>query len=330
MMAEGEHVRRIAEVDGRVDAVLAGVVEGLSRSRLAQLVKEGRVHIDGQLARKPSDKVSAGQTLTVKVPPPAPTEAVPQDLPLRIVHQDADLAIIDKAPGRVVHPGPGHPDGTLVNALLHHLDDLSGIGGEIRPGIVHRLDRGTSGLLVVAKHDRAHRHLAEQFAAHTAERLYLAVVHGAVPSGAGTVRSRLARHPRDRLRWASTDDPEAGRHAVTHWERLAAAGTVSLVQCRLETGRTHQVRVHLCEQGHPLIGDPLYTRRRSRVPASIRDLVGELVARPLLHAWSLSLDHPSDGRRRTWLAPVPPDMAAILGRLDLLGALPPAIRPGAG
>lgn len=314
----------IATEEGRLDAVLAGALSELSRSRLAALVKQGRVSLDGEIARKPSASVVPGQRLVVDLPPPRPMEARAQDLPLRIVWQDEHLAVIDKAPGMVVHPGPGHPDGTLVNALLHHLDDLSGIGGVQRPGIVHRLDRGTSGLLVIAKHDAAHQHLAAQFAAHTAGRRYVALCAGAVSASAGTVRSSLARHPRDRVRYASTDVPDHGKEAVTHWTRLGVQGTVSLVECRLETGRTHQVRVHLSELGHPIFGDPLYFRGPGarRPPATIRDLVEGLEARPLLHAWSLSLDHPSGGERLTWTAPVAPDMRAIIDAVGLTGALP--------
>jgi 23S rRNA pseudouridine1911/1915/1917 synthase len=307
---------------GRADAVVAATFPDLSRSRAAALVKEGRVRLDGEIVSKPSASVDEGAALEVEVPAPAPMEAPAQSLPLKIVHEDAHLVVVDKAPGRVVHPGPGHPDGTLVNALLHHVDDLSGIGGVQRPGIVHRLDKGTSGLLVVAKHDRAHRALAAQFAAHTASRRYLALVFGAPASGGGTVRSRLARHPRDRLRWASTDQPDQGKEAITHWRRLGARGTVGLVECRLETGRTHQVRVHLCELGHPLIGDPTYRRKGCRVPARLRERVAGLQDRPLLHAWSLALDHPESGERVRFVAPPPDDLAGALDDVDLQPALP--------
>lgn len=319
----------VVDIDaaGRLDAVLAGQLADLSRSRIASLVKEGAVTVDGEVVRKASTKVAVGQEVVVHVPPPEPMEAVAQDLPVSIVYEDADLVVVNKAAGMVVHPGPGHPDGTLVNALLHHVRDLSGIGGVQRPGIVHRLDRGTSGLMVVAKHDRAHQHLAAQFAEHTAQRRYVAVVLGAVQATRGTITSHLARHPKDRLRWASTDDAEQGKVAITHWERLGVRGTVSLVGCRLETGRTHQIRVHLTELGHPLIGDPVYTRGNRRPPASIRDQVDALDARPLLHAWSLALDHPSTGERLSWNAQVPPDMAEILGILELLDALPAEARP---
>lgn len=311
---------------GRLDAALAEAFPDLSRSRATALVKEGVASVDGEVVTRPSAKVRAGQLLCVDVPAPTPMNADPQDLPLRIVDQDADLVIVDKDPGRVVHPGPGHPDGTLVNALLHHVGDLSGIGGTLRPGIVHRLDRGTSGLLVVAKHDLSHRALAAQFAAHTAQRLYLAIVHGAPREAAGTVRSHLARHPKDRMRWASTPDETQGKPAVTHWRRLGVCGDIGLVQCQLETGRTHQVRVHMRELGHPLVGDTVYGRGSRRVPARIREAVEALEDRPLLHAWSLSLDHPSSGDRRTWLARPPRDFMSVVEGLELVAALPERIR----
>jgi len=324
---EGEQVTVRIEERGRLDACLADQLGELSRSRLAALVKRGAVTVDGVVVRKPSTAVTPGQQVAVRVPPPTPLQARAQDLPLRIVYQDADLVVVDKDAGMVVHPGPGHPDGTLVNALLHHVTDLSGIGGVQRPGIVHRLDRGTSGLLVVAKHDQAHQHLAAQFAAHSARRQYVAVVLGGVGASSGTLRSHLARHPRDRMRWASTDDADRGKLAITHWERLGVRGTVSLVGCQLETGRTHQIRVHLTEAGHPLVGDPVYRRGNLRPPASIRPLVEALDARPLLHAWSLSLDHPRTGERCTWTAPVPHDLAQVLQALRLVEALPPPARP---
>ena len=312
--------------EGRLDAVVAASIPELSRSRAASLVKAGAVQVDGQVITRTSHSVSVGAQLRVDVPAPVPMGARPQDLPLAIVHEDDDLVVIDKAAGMVVHPGPGHPDGTLVNALLHHVRGLSGIGGVQRPGIVHRLDRGTSGLLVVAKHDQAHQHLAAQFAAHTAERLYLAVVHGALRASAGTVRSHLARHSGDRKRWASTDHAEHGKEAITHWVRRGVRGQISLVQCRLETGRTHQVRVHLTELGYPLLGDPTYRIGGRRPPATIREKVKALGARPLLHAWSLSLDHPRTGERCTWTARLPEDMRDIVEVLELVDALPEGLR----
>jgi 23S rRNA pseudouridine1911/1915/1917 synthase len=253
----------------------------------------------------------------VDVPPPQPSRAQPQALPIGVVYEDAHLAVVDKPAGMVVHPAPGHADGTLVNALLHHLDGLSSVGGEQRPGLVHRLDRGTSGLLVVAKDDPSHHGLSEQFAAHTAGRIYLAWVHDPPAAAAGTVQSQLARHPRDRLRYASTDGAH-GKRAVTHWERIARRGTVGLLRCRLETGRTHQVRVHLSELGCPLLGDALYARRgASPLPASLRSLVDPTGERPMLHAWQLRFTHPRTGEALRFVAEPPADFRAVADALEL-------------
>ncbi|MCB9685348.1 MAG: RluA family pseudouridine synthase [Alphaproteobacteria bacterium] len=307
-------------VEGRLDVAVAEAFPELSRSRAAGLIREGRVTLDGRVVTRPSERCAAGAELDVDLPPPRPVSTVAQDLPLRVVYQDEHLAVVDKDAGMVVHPSAGHEDGTLVNALLHHLDDLSGIGGEERPGIVHRLDRGTSGLLVVAKTDAAHRALQEQFTTHEAGRVYLAVVHDPPRTDAGTERSWLARHPRDRLRQASTTE-DRGRMAVTHWEVLHRAGTVGVVRCRLETGRTHQVRVHLSERGSPIVGDATYARKgTSRVPASLKGLVDPSGERPFLHAWRLSLRHPADGRPMSFTAPAPADLQAVF---DALGFLPP-------
>ncbi|MBX2803438.1 MAG: RluA family pseudouridine synthase [Myxococcales bacterium] len=290
---------------------MAAMVPELSRSAAARLVREGQVTVDGVVTRRPSAPVRVGQQLSVDVPPPRPSGVQPQALPLHIVYQDSDLAVIDKEAGRVVHPAPGHPDGTLVNALLHHLDDLSGVGGEERPGIVHRLDRGTSGLLVVAKHDAAHRHLAAQFAAHTAGRTYLAIVHGTPREASGRITSRLARHPRDRLRMASTGTAE-GREAITDWSLVAPGEGASLIRCTLQTGRTHQVRVHLRELGHPLLGDGLYALRGRRLRAAVAGLLDPSGQRPMLHAWRLQLAHPADERRLAFVADPPADFVQLL------------------
>ena len=291
--------------------MLSGLVEGHSRSRLAALVRAGQVRVDGVVVSRPSAKIRAGAALQVTLPPPAPTGIVPQDLPLSVVYEDAELIVVDKAPGMVVHPGAGHPDGTLVNALMHHVDDLSGIGGALRPGIVHRLDKGTSGLLVVAKTDRAHRHLAAQFADHSAGREYLALCSGRPDHASGTIRSILGRHPKHRVRFASIEDPDRGKPAVTHWWVEASLGSLTLIRARLETGRTHQVRVHLSEQGWPLLGDPLYGK--ARVPSRLKPLVSD--DRPLLHARELHFVHP-DGERKSFTAPLPADFQQVLDALE--------------
>jgi 23S rRNA pseudouridine1911/1915/1917 synthase len=299
----------------RLDLALVDVFPDLSRSAAARLVREGRVRVDGTVAERPSLVVEPGAALVLERPPPRPPSVAAEALPLRIMLEDEDLAVIDKAAGMVVHPAPGHAGGTLVNALLHHLDGLSGVGGEERPGVVHRLDRGTSGLLVVAKHDSAHRALAAQFATHTAGRTYLALVHGSPAVAAGTIESHLGRHPTDRVRQATVRS--GGRRAVTHWTRLGTAGTVSLLACTLETGRTHQVRVHLSEQGWPVLGDTMYARRGHKPPATLRDLVDDTGSRPLLHAWILAFDHPRTSERTVLTAAPPPDFTAVLDALGL-------------
>jgi 23S rRNA pseudouridine1911/1915/1917 synthase len=303
-----------ASVGGRLDAVLAASGPGFTRSQVARWIREGRVRVDGRVVTRPAEPVLPGAALAVEVPPPAPSSVAAQDLPLTLVHEDADLAVIDKAPGMVVHPAPGHADGTLVNALLHHLDDLSGVGGEERPGIVHRLDRGTSGLLVVAKHDLAHRALSAQFADHSAGREYLAVVSPVPAADQGTERSTLGRHPRDRHRMATVS---GGRPAVTHWRVAARAGRVGVVVCRLETGRTHQVRVHLAERGSPLVGDGVYGPGDRALPASVRRLVDPSGERPLLHAFRLRFRHPATGEAQTFVAAPPPDLRRVLDALGV-------------
>lgn len=299
----------------RLDVVVAEQAD-VSRSRAAAWIREGRVQLDGVVVTRPATAVPAPDTVAIDRPPLRAAEALPQDLPLAIVYQDADLAVVDKAAGMVVHPAAGHPDGTLVNALLHHLDDLSGVGGVERPGIVHRLDRGTSGLMVVAKHDAAHQALAEQFAAHTAGRTYLALCLGQPDADAGTIRSWLGRHPTDRLRFATRPEGE-GKHAVTHWAVEARVGTVTLVRCWLETGRTHQVRVHCAEQGWPLAGDGTYARKGHRAPARLVPHVDPEGRRPLLHAWQLRLTHPTTGEALCFQAPPPADYRAALEALGI-------------
>lgn len=274
-------------------------------------MKSGAVTVDAKVITRPSTKVVVGARLVVEVPDPRPAVPQAQEIPLSVVYEDPDLIVVDKAAGMVVHPGPGHPDGTLVNALLHHVTDLSGIGGEERPGIVHRLDRGTSGLMVVAKHDRSHRRLAEQFAAKTAGRRYLALCMGEPLPRSGTIRSRLARHPTDRLRFVSTDR-DVGKQAVTHFKAMSCGQGVSVVECWLETGRTHQIRVHMSERGHTIVGDRMYAGRQLPVPAVLRGRVVADGTRPFLHAWRLRFLHPKTGEEQHFVAAPPEDFVAAM------------------
>jgi 23S rRNA pseudouridine1911/1915/1917 synthase len=306
----------VAPSDGRLDVLVGLLVDGLSRSRASTIVKEGRVTVEGLVLAKPAQTVHRGARVSIDVPDAIPDRALPQDLPIRVVYEDPDVVVVDKEPGMVVHPGAGHADGTLVNALLHHVEDLSGIGGVERPGIVHRLDRGTSGLIVVAKNDAAHHGLADQFAAHTAGRTYLAITLVAPETNSGTITSELARSPRDRMKFASTTFG-GGRHAVTHWRVLARGlDGVAMIGCQLETGRTHQIRVHMSEAGWPLAGDDVYAKRRVRTPAWLAEFLPE--DRPMLHAFRLRFTHPRDGRACQFEAPVPDDFAAALAAAELV------------
>lgn len=301
----------------RMDRALVAAFPDLSRARVQALIAEGRVQIDGEPV-KASDRPRFGVLVTVELPDARAAEPVAQDLPLPILYQDDDLLVVVKPAGMVVHPAPGHYDGTLVNALLHHATGLSGIGGVARPGIVHRLDVGTSGVMVVAKHDTVHRALTEQFTVHSVERRYFAVIHRVPLVDRGTFRSELARDPDDRLRIASVE--RGGRRAVTHWEMKAKADRIALVECRLETGRTHQVRVHLSEAGHPIVGDRTYNRRNCIPTANLRERV-EALDHPMLHAWLLAFDHPGTGERVRFVAPPPEDFIALCAAAGL--AIPP-------
>jgi 23S rRNA pseudouridine1911/1915/1917 synthase len=289
----------------RLDAALAVLEPSLSRAQARRLVEQGVITVSGARV-KPAHKLRGGERIAGRVPEPEPARVAAEDLPLTVLFQDADIVVVDKPAGLVVHPAPGHSGGTLVNALLHHLRDLSGVGGELRPGIVHRLDKDTSGVLVVAKNDAAHRSLAAQFKAHSVEREYLALVKGAPRADSGTIDAAIGRHPTDRKRMSTRT--RRGRTAVTHYrveERLAGA---SLLRVRIETGRTHQVRVHLASIGLSVLGDPVYGGGRAQG--------AELgLSRQALHAAVLGFTHPRTGDELRFESPLPADMARALESL---------------
>lgn len=298
----------------RLDKALS-LASGLSRERIKALMGEGRVSLDGKVSGQASLKPAAGTAFAITVPEAAPAEAAAQDIPLSIVFEDEHLIVVDKPAGLVVHPAAGNIDGTLVNALLHHCrGQLSGIGGVVRPGIVHRIDKETSGLLVVAKTDAAHEGLAKQFADHTIHRAYLAIVAGVPKPPSGTVSGHIGRSDHDRKKMAVLHPlNKRGKHAVTHYRLLEALGLASLVECRLETGRTHQVRVHMSSIGHPLLGDPVYGRN----PQRLRPILTQLhFARQALHAAELGFIHPVTGAAQNFVSALPADMAGLLVELE--------------
>ena len=279
----------------RIDQHLAAVLPELTRSRLKTLIEEGRVTLAGKPVRA-ALRLKGGEELEVDVPVAQPTSLAAQDLPLKVIYQDADLLVLDKAAGMVVHPGAGNRDGTLVNALLFHVSDLAGIGGELRPGIVHRLDKDTSGLLVVAKNDGALTALQAAFKARDVGKTYLALVHGAV-AARGTISTLYGRHPRHRQRFSGK--VKAGKQAITHFVTTRTFARACLVEVTIETGRTHQIRAHLSEAGHALLGDALYGGVKKAGPL--------VISRQALHAWRLEFPHPRTGERLTFEAPPPRD-----------------------
>jgi len=298
----------------RLDRALADLLPDLSRERLKTLIGDGHVRSDqaGRIAA--SMKVTSGQSFMVMLPEATPLDTVAQDIPLAIVHEDADLIVVDKPAGLVVHPAAGNLDGTLVNALLHHCaGQLSGIGGVARPGIVHRIDKDTSGLLVVAKTDRAHEGLARQFKDHSIQRLYSAIVYGHPQPAVGTVDTWIGRSDADRKKMAVHREGR-GKHAVTHYRIMERLRGAAMVECRLETGRTHQVRVHMAHAGHPLIGDPLYGRERKGFKTILETLGFK---RQALHARTLGFIHPSTDKPLLFQSALPADMQELLSALHV-------------
>ena len=282
--------------DVRLDYYLAGLGLDLTRSRLRQLIDSGDVLVNGATV-KPAHRVRPGDRVMVSVPPPKPSIAVPQDIPLTVIYQDADLVVIDKPTGLAAHPGPGHPDRTLVNGLLALCPDIQGIGGEIRPGIVHRLDKDTSGLMMAAKTETAHHNLSQQIKERRVEKGYLALVEGAPESDSGVIEAPIGRDPRRRTRMAVT---AGGRESRTGYRLLERAGRYSLLELQLHTGRTHQARVHLAWLGHPLLGDAVYGKRSPLLP------------RHFLHAHRLAFAHPATGEPLEFRSPLPDDLQAAL------------------
>jgi 23S rRNA pseudouridine1911/1915/1917 synthase len=294
----------------RLDRFLAAVLAGHSRAQVQRLIKDARVRV-GAAAPRANTSVRAGDRIVVELPEPAPTDVAPEDIPLAILHEDPDIVVVDKPAGMVVHPATGHAGGTLVNALLHHVTDLSGIGGELRPGIVHRLDRGTSGVIVVAKHDRAHESLARQFHDREVEKEYVALVWGVVHAGR-RIDAPIGRDPVDRHRMSAR--ARRARHAVTRVTFARHFRGVTLVHVAIATGRTHQIRVHFSAIGHPIVGDSVYGGVRRRVPADLRAVMR--LERPFLHAARLAFAHPADGRRLEFTAPLPDDLQAVLDGIE--------------
>jgi 23S rRNA pseudouridine1911/1915/1917 synthase len=302
------------EDDGtRLDRALAARLPEHSRSFIARLIDDGRVTLDGKPAARPSVRVAAGQIAVVDVPPPSPTAAESQDMPLSILFEDADLVVIDKPAGLVVHPAAGHRDRTLVNALLFHVRDLSGIGGQLRPGIVHRLDKDTSGVMVIAKNDAAHRKLSAAWGTDAVRKEYVAVVYGTPKEARGTIDAPIGRDPHNRKRMAIVAD---GRRAVTEYEVIENLRHASVVRCLLRTGRTHQIRVHLKSIGHPIIGDPVYSGPQWRgIPDKRLQKTISSFDRQALHAISLSIPQPETDRVLRFTAEMPEDMRALIDAL---------------
>ncbi|WP_395430333.1 RluA family pseudouridine synthase [Levilactobacillus parabrevis] len=290
----------------RLDKLVAETVTTISRSQAKGAIEAGQITVDGQPA-KPKDKPAVGATIHIELPDPQPLDVTPENIPLDIVYEDDDVIVVNKPQGMVVHPAPGHPNHTLVNALLYH-SPLSSINGTLRPGIVHRIDKDTSGLLMVAKNDHAHQSLSAQLQAKTNLREYVAIVHGNFKEEEGVIRAPLGRAPKDRKKQAVVAD---GRPAVTHFRVLERYGNYTLVSCRLETGRTHQIRVHMAYINHPVAGDPLYGPKKT--------LKGE---GQFLHARELGFVHPTTGEQLDFTAPVPPHFMAVVNKLRHEASLP--------
>lgn len=298
----------------RFDLYLASILPDCSRSRAAELIKSGCVTVHGE-RKKPGHRLQAGDRLEGRLPEPVAAVYRPEPIPIDILFEDSHLLVINKRPGMVVHPAPGHPSGTLVNALLHHCTDLAGIGGELRPGIVHRLDKDTSGTMIVAKTEPALNHLAAQFKKRTIEKTYLALVHGQVKEDAGEILLPIGRHQVHRKKMSVQS--RHSRTAETRWRARGRYSSATLLEVTLKTGRTHQIRVHCAAVGHPILGDTVYGGRKQKSPG-IKDGIGNTLAMPsrqMLHAWRLSFVHPVSGMSMTFESPMPEDMVEIIKKL---------------
>jgi len=303
------HSLTLSEPASRLDAWLVDRFPEHSRARWQELIRNGFVTVNGQ-PRKPSQELREGDTVDIRIPPPTAVEVAPEAIPLNILYEDPDLIVINKPPGLVVHPAPGHDSGTLVNALLHHCTDLKGIGGELRPGIVHRLDLDTSGTLVIAKNEQAMAHLAAQFKGRSVRKEYVALVWGSPEPPSGRIETLVGRNPHDRKKMSAR--PLSGKPAVTLYETVSTFGDVSFLRVRIETGRTHQIRVHLAHIGHPVVGDRQYGRpRRTDLPAP--------APRQMLHAERLAFRHPRTGEELEFVSPLPDDMKNLLAALKASG-----------
>ena len=303
-----------ADAGQRLDKSLSTQLPELSRSRIKALIEAGQVTLaNGETLCDPARKVKSGEEICITIPPPEPAIPEPQAIPLNIVYEDDALLVIDKPVGLTVHPAPGNPDGTLVNALLAHCgDSLSGIGGVARPGIVHRLDKDTSGLMAVAKSDAAHQTLSAQLAERSMKRTYQAIVWGIPLPTSGSIEGTIGRSPKNRKKMAVVS--KGGKPAVTHYTLLESFGSASLIECRLETGRTHQIRVHMGHLGHALLGDPLYGTKRKNTPVELADFLKNF-NRQALHACALTLKHPKTNKTQSFTSPLPEDIQTLL---DLL------------
>ncbi len=294
---------QVEEPGERLDRYLTEQLTDLSRSRIQQLIEQGQVQLNSKICTSKKISVRLGDRITVTIPPIEPLELTAEDIPLDILYEDDHILILNKPAGLVVHPAPGHPDGTLVNAILAHCPNLPGIGGVQRPGIVHRLDKDTTGAIAIAKTEFAHQHLQAQLKAKTAQREYLGVIHGVPKTESGTVDLPIGRHPVDRKKMAVVPIEKGGRPAVTHWRILERLGNYTLMHFQLETGRTHQIRVHSAHMGHPIVGDPVYSSGRS---------VGVNLPGQALHAWRLRLQHPVSGEWIEATAPIPQILTTLL------------------